>query len=44
MSKIYTQAVVVVIYLGEAAENSNLAVDFIMECHNPTSETHLLVV
>jgi hypothetical protein len=42
MSKIYSQAAGVVIYLGEATENSDLAVDFIVECDSPTSGTSSL--
>lgn len=42
MSKIYSQAVDVVIYLGDATENSDLAVDFIVECDSPTSRTSSL--
>ncbi|KAK6697982.1 hypothetical protein SNK05_010830 [Fusarium graminearum] len=39
MSKIYSQAAGVIIYLGESANNSDLAIEYIMECDNPSSET-----
>jgi hypothetical protein len=39
MSKIYSQATNVVIYLGEAKDNSDLAVEFITECDIPSLET-----
>ncbi|VUC28073.1 unnamed protein product [Clonostachys rosea] len=39
MSKIYSEAAQVVIYLGEAADNSDLAIEFIKECDNPSPET-----
>ncbi|CAG9975548.1 unnamed protein product [Clonostachys byssicola] len=39
MSRIYSKAAQVVIYLGEAADNSDLAVEFIKECDNPSPET-----
>ncbi|KAL9616479.1 MAG: hypothetical protein Q9160_008647 [Pyrenula sp. 1 TL-2023] len=42
MSKIYSQATNVVIYLGEATENIDLAIDFIVECDSPTAKTSSL--
>ncbi|KAF4449497.1 hypothetical protein F53441_7232 [Fusarium austroafricanum] len=39
MSKIYSQAAGVVIYLGEAGDNSDLAIEFITECDDPSPET-----
>lgn len=42
MPKIYSQAADVVIHLGEATENSDLAVNFIVECDSPTSKTSSL--
>ncbi|KAL7929147.1 heterokaryon incompatibility domain-containing protein [Trichoderma chlorosporum] len=39
MSKIYSQATNVVIYLGEFADNSDLVIEFIAECDNPSPET-----
>ncbi|KAF5557307.1 mRNA 3 end-processing YTH1 [Fusarium napiforme] len=39
MSKIYSQAAVVVVYLGDAAGNSDLAIEFIMECYDPSPNT-----
>ncbi|KAK1770836.1 heterokaryon incompatibility protein-domain-containing protein [Phialemonium atrogriseum] len=39
MSKIFSKAAEVVIYLGEAAEDSDLAMDFIAECDSPSPET-----
>ncbi|KAM3065331.1 hypothetical protein ACMFMF_011268 [Clarireedia jacksonii] len=42
MSKIYSQATNVVIFLGHATQGSDLAIDFIVECDNPDSETSSL--
>ncbi|KAM6484268.1 heterokaryon incompatibility protein-domain-containing protein [Trichoderma sp. SZMC 28011] len=39
MSKIYSQATKVIIYLGESADNSDLATEFITECDYPSSDT-----
>lgn len=39
MSNIYSQASQVDIHLGEATTNSDLAIDFITECHSPAFET-----
>ncbi|EHK21123.1 uncharacterized protein TRIVIDRAFT_153219, partial [Trichoderma virens Gv29-8] len=39
MSKIFSQAANVIIYLGEPADNSDLAIEFITECDNPSTET-----
>ncbi|KAK5988898.1 Heterokaryon incompatibility 6-like protein [Cladobotryum mycophilum] len=39
MSQIYSQAAQVVIYLGEAGDNSNLAIDFMTERDNPSAGT-----
>ncbi|KAF5618633.1 heterokaryon incompatibility 6 OR allele [Fusarium sp. NRRL 52700] len=42
MSKIYSQAAGVIVYLGESAEDSDLAIEFIMECYDPSPDnTHL---
>ncbi|KAF4959518.1 hypothetical protein FGADI_1585 [Fusarium gaditjirri] len=38
MSRIYSQAAGVVVYLGESADNSDLAIEFIMECYDPSPE------
>jgi hypothetical protein len=42
MGTIYSSAANVAIYLGEASEDSDLAVDFIRECDEPSSETNSL--
>lgn len=42
MAAIYSSATNVAIYLGEASEDSDLAVDFIIECDKPSSDTHSL--
>ncbi|KAJ3547922.1 hypothetical protein NM208_g1252 [Fusarium decemcellulare] len=42
MSKIYSRAAAVLVYLGEAADNSDLAVQFILECDNPSPGTTAL--
>ncbi|KAF5983647.1 heterokaryon incompatibility protein het-6 [Fusarium bulbicola] len=39
MSRIYSQATVVVVYLGDTADNSDLAIDFIMNCYDPSPNT-----
>jgi hypothetical protein len=39
MSRIYSQAAGVVVYLGESADNSDLAIEFIMECYDPSPNT-----
>jgi len=36
MSEIYSKAAQVVVYLGEEADDSDLAIDFIVECDTPT--------
>ncbi|ENH63829.1 Heterokaryon incompatibility protein 6, OR allele [Fusarium oxysporum f. sp. cubense race 1] len=38
MSRIYSQAAGVVVYLGESADNSDLAIEFIMECYDPSPD------
>jgi hypothetical protein len=38
MSKIYSQAAGVIVYLGESADNSDLAIEFIMECYDPSPD------
>ncbi|CCT65350.1 related to heterokaryon incompatibility protein het-6 [Fusarium fujikuroi IMI 58289] len=35
MSRIYSQAAGVIVYLGEFANDSDLAIEFIMECYDP---------
>ncbi|KAL7922257.1 heterokaryon incompatibility domain-containing protein [Trichoderma austrokoningii] len=42
MAAIYSNATNVAIYLGEASENSELAIDFIMECDQPSSNKNSL--
>jgi hypothetical protein len=42
MSKIYSQATNVVIFLGHATQDSDLAIDFIVECDSPKSDTSSL--
>ncbi|KAM0484265.1 hypothetical protein ACHAPX_001685 [Trichoderma viride] len=42
MVAIYSSATNVAIYLGEASEDSDLAVDFIMECDKPSEDTNSL--
>lgn len=42
MAAIYSSATNVAIYLGEASEDSDLAVDFIMECDKPSEDTNSL--
>ncbi|KAF4340804.1 hypothetical protein FBEOM_5256 [Fusarium beomiforme] len=42
MSRIYSQAAGVIIYLGESAENSDLAIEFIMDCDDPSLDTSSL--
>ena len=37
MSNVYLQAVQVVVYLGEGPENSDLAIDFMRDCDDPTT-------
>ncbi|KAF5266436.1 hypothetical protein FOXYS1_2720 [Fusarium oxysporum] len=39
MSRIYSQAASVVVYLGESGDNSDLAIAFIMECDDPSQGT-----
>ncbi|EXM07483.1 hypothetical protein FOIG_02493 [Fusarium odoratissimum NRRL 54006] len=39
MSRIYSQAASVVVYLGESGDNSDLAIAFIMECDGPSQGT-----
>ncbi|KAH7209918.1 heterokaryon incompatibility protein-domain-containing protein [Fusarium oxysporum] len=39
MSRIYSQAASVVVYLGESGDNSDLAIVFIMECDDPSQGT-----
>lgn len=39
VSKVYSQATKVIIYLGEPADNSDLAIEFITECDYPSSDT-----
>ncbi|EWG54465.1 hypothetical protein FVEG_17326 [Fusarium verticillioides 7600] len=38
MSKINSQAVGVIVYLGESADKSDLAIEFIMECYDPSPD------
>ncbi|KAF5557155.1 heterokaryon incompatibility protein het-6 [Fusarium phyllophilum] len=38
MSKIYSQAAGVIVYLGESADDSDLAIEFIMECYDPSPD------
>lgn len=42
MAAIYSSATNVAIYLGEASEDSDLAIDFIVECDKPSSDTNSL--
>jgi hypothetical protein len=42
MSKIYSEASNVVIFLGETTQDSDLAIDFIAECDQPDSNTTVL--
>lgn len=42
MAAIYSSATKVAIYLGEASEDSELAIDFILECYDPSSNTNSL--
>ncbi|KAI7762793.1 hypothetical protein LZL87_008234 [Fusarium oxysporum] len=39
MSRIYSQAASVVVYLGESGDNSDLVIEFIMECDDPSEGT-----
>ncbi|KAF4435134.1 hypothetical protein FACUT_7392 [Fusarium acutatum] len=38
MSKIYSQAAGVIVYLGKSADDSDLAIEFIMECYDPSPD------
>ncbi|KAF5551867.1 heterokaryon incompatibility 6 OR allele [Fusarium mexicanum] len=38
MSKIYSQAAGVIVYLGESTHDSDLAIEFIMECYDPSPD------
>ncbi|KAF5576135.1 heterokaryon incompatibility 6 OR allele [Fusarium pseudocircinatum] len=38
MSMIYSQAAGVIVYLGESADDSDLAIEFIMECYDPSPD------
>ncbi|KAF2011402.1 HET-domain-containing protein [Aaosphaeria arxii CBS 175.79] len=42
MSRIYSEAANVVVYLGERTSNSDLALDFITECDNPSPDASSL--
>ncbi|KAH7078181.1 heterokaryon incompatibility protein-domain-containing protein [Paraphoma chrysanthemicola] len=42
MFKIYSRAANVVIYLGDAEQDSDMAIDFIKECDDPTSNSSSL--
>ncbi|RGP76811.1 hypothetical protein FLONG3_5054 [Fusarium longipes] len=42
MSRIYSQADTVLIYLGETTEDSDLAMSFLKDCDDPQKETHAL--
>lgn len=42
MAAIYSSAANVTIYLGEASQDSELAIDFIIECDKPSSDTNSL--
>ncbi|KAI1036460.1 hypothetical protein LB503_003341 [Fusarium chuoi] len=42
MSRIYPQAARVVVYLGESADDSDLAIEFIMECYDPSPDNSSL--
>ncbi|KAK1252839.1 hypothetical protein MKX08_004026 [Trichoderma sp. CBMAI-0020] len=42
MAAIYSSAANVAIYLGEASQDSDLAIDFIIECDRPSSDTNSL--
>ncbi|KAH7070312.1 heterokaryon incompatibility protein-domain-containing protein [Paraphoma chrysanthemicola] len=42
MSKIYSRAANVVIHLGDAGQDSDMAIDFIKECDDPTSDSSSL--
>ncbi|KAI1042168.1 hypothetical protein LB505_002980 [Fusarium chuoi] len=42
MSRIYSQAARVVVYLGESADDSDLAIEFIMECYDPSPDNSSL--
>ncbi|KAF5709455.1 heterokaryon incompatibility 6 OR allele [Fusarium mundagurra] len=38
MSKIYSQAAGVIVYLGESADDSDLVIELIMECYDPSPD------
>ncbi|EHK43251.1 uncharacterized protein TrAtP1_001539 [Trichoderma atroviride] len=42
MAAIYSSATNVAIYLGEASQDSDLAIDFIIECDKPSADTNSL--
>ncbi|VTT69221.1 unnamed protein product [Fusarium fujikuroi] len=42
MSRIYSQAAGVVVYLGESADDSDLAIEFMMECYDPSPDNSSL--
>ncbi|KAI1029480.1 hypothetical protein LB504_010763 [Fusarium proliferatum] len=42
MSRIYSQAAGVIVYLGESSDDSDLAIEFIMECYDPSPDNSSL--
>lgn len=42
MSRIYSQAAGVIIYLGGSSDDSDLAIEFIMECYDPSPDNSSL--